>query len=410
MKGVPSILKLEVLNKIIQRLPRSQDLFFMNMFPSPNYDSDRIRWAMEYGTAGMTPFVAPGSPAPVLTHNSLYSEGSAAAAYWKEKDFVGEQLLNNLREPLTQSTRLTGERQIARKQRVLRNRCERRREWMMAKAFFEGGFTYQREGGTKINVDYGVPAHHKVTLTGDDVWDDGTGAAGATATPIRDIFDAKKEFTDDVGVAPKYAMINSELLTVLMFNTDLQDLLKKSTFGDGDLFARPAQVLGNLLGVGTLSVYDQFMEVGAFLTQDASAGDSTVHVEDATDFEAGKEIRFYDLNTPFDYEKQTIDSVDRAANTITISGTLSSGYSAGKDRVVMRAKFVQDSKFTMFTDTIDGEYVAEFMNSPFGLDRNWGLYADTKEEWDPDGLWMRVQNKGLPVMYYPNATYSLTVK
>ena len=410
MKGIPKILQLEVMNKILERLPRSQDLFFMNLFPSPNYDSDTIRWAMEYGTAGMTPFVAPGSPAPVMGQNMLYSEGSAVAAYWKEKSFFDEKTLNNMREPLTQATRMTAERQVARRQRQLRNRCERRREWMLAKALFDGGFTYQREGGTKINVDYGIPEHHKVTLTGDDVWDDGGGSPGATATPIRDIYDAKKEYADDVGVNPKYAMINSELLTMLMFNGDLQELLKKSTFGDGDLFSNPALVLGNLLGVGELRVYDQFMEVSSFLTQDSPAGSNTLHVEDATDFTPGKDIRLYNLSTPYDYEKQVIDSVDRASNTITLTSTLTSGYSAGKDRAVMRAKFIDDNKFMFFTDTVDGEKIAEFMNSPFGLDRNWGMYADTKQEWDPDGLWMRIQNKGLPVMYHPDAIYTITVK
>jgi hypothetical protein len=77
---------------------------FTNMFSSVEYESDRIRWIIEHGTAGMTPFVAPGAPAPTMGDDAMYSEGSAAAAYWKEKAFIDETRLNNLREPLTPSS------------------------------------------------------------------------------------------------------------------------------------------------------------------------------------------------------------------------------------------------------------------------------------------------------------------
>lgn len=411
MKGVPKLLQLETLNKVIQKMDPAPNLFFTNMFDSVDYPSDTIRWAMEYGTAGMTPFVAPGAPAPAMGDEGLWSEGSARAAYWKEKVFLDEVQLNNLRRPLTEQEYYAAARQLARKERRLRNRCDRRKEWMMAKCFFDGGFTFQAYGGAKFTVNYGVPSTHQVTLSGDDVWwDDSTDAPGSTATPIRDIFDAKKTFSDDVGVAPVGAIINSELLKVLMFSTDLQTLLQKSAFGEGDLFARPASVLGNLLGVGALTVYDEMHEVGAWLTQDASSGASTIYLDDATDMEADNTVRFYDLNTPFDYEEHTISSVDIANGTITIDGTLSQGYKANKDRVVMRKKFITDDKFFMYANQVDGEDIAEFMNAPFGNDRHYGMYGDTNPEWDPEGIWVRIQNKGLPVLYHPDAIYTLTVK
>jgi hypothetical protein len=76
----------------------------------------------------------------------------------------------------------------------------------------------------------------------------------------------------------------------------------------------------------------------------------------------------------------------------------------------MRKKFIGDDKVSFFRSTLDGEKIAEFMEAPFGLNRTWGMFADSNEEWDPDGVWMRVQNKGLPVIYHPNVMYSLTVK
>lgn len=411
MKGIPAELHHETLNKTLQKMPSPPNLVFTNMFDSVQYESDRIRWILEYGTAGMTPFTAPGSPAPTMGDDAMYSEGSAAAAYWKEKVFLDETRLNNLRDPLTPQQRQTAQRQLARQQRRLKNRCVRRREWMLAKAFFDHSITYQREGGTKFTVSYGVPAHHQVSLTGDDVWwDDTTDAAGSTATPVRDIYDVMSDFSEDVGTPITDTFMNSTCLKYLLFNSDLQTMLQKSAFGDGDLFSNPAHVLGTLLGMGNLTVYDDLFEIGAWITQDVSSGNSTIYVDDATDFEAGQEVRIYKLNTPYEYETQTIDSVSITNNTITIDGTLDNSYSANKDRVIMRKKFISDDKVGFFARSIDGEKIAEFMEAPFGLKRTWGMYADSKEEWDPDGIWMRVQNKGLPVIYHPDALYTLTIK
>ena len=60
-------------------------------------------------------------------------------------------------------------------------------------------------------------------------------------------------------------------------------------------------------------------------------------------------------------------------------------------------------------DAVDGQKIAEFFSAPYGLNRTYGMEVDTHEEWDPDGMWVRVQNKGLPVLYNRDALYVLTV-
>ncbi len=117
MKGIPAELHHETLNKTIQKMPAPSNLVFTNMFNTVQYESDQIRWILEYGTAGMTPFVAPGAPAPTMGDEGMYSEGSAAAAYWKEKVFLDETRLNNLREPLSKAQRETAQRQLSRQQK-----------------------------------------------------------------------------------------------------------------------------------------------------------------------------------------------------------------------------------------------------------------------------------------------------
>ena len=80
MKGSEGIasLKLETLNKLISKFPKAPTNTFSNMFPTVQYQSDTIRWEVEYGSAGMTPFVAPGATAPTI---GLDGTGEASASW-----------------------------------------------------------------------------------------------------------------------------------------------------------------------------------------------------------------------------------------------------------------------------------------------------------------------------------------
>jgi len=403
-QGIPS-LKLETLNKLISKLDKAPSMFFSNMFPTVQYDSDTIRWEIEYGSAGMTPFVAPGSVAPAVGVDGT-GEASAKAAFYKEKMYFDEEFLNNMREPGSWATYQAAERKLARGTRKLDYRIQRRREWMMSQMFVEGSFTYIQKGGTKFVVNYGIPASHKITLTGNDCWD----VTHADSNPVEDIYEAKRILADDAGVSNPIAMCNSELLKLLMFKTEIQDLLAKSAFGNGDLFSKPAQVIGNLLGLGPLAIYDDLYEVPAYLTGAVAGGSTTViPVDDASDFEAGGTLRFYDMSEVNTWEDCTIASVQQEASTVTVAVAPVASYVAGEDRVTMKKKFIQDNKFFMFSTTQEGDKVAEFMEAPYGNSRRWGKFADTKDEWDPEGIWLRIQDKGLPVLYHPDTTFTYTV-
>jgi hypothetical protein len=159
MKGDPGIpaLRLEVLNRVIELHVKAPTAFFSGMFGSFNNDSDAIKWETVYGSGGITPFVAPGAPAPTVGVDGT-GEGSAKAAYWKEKTYFDEEFLNNLKEPGTMQTYMTAERTLARQILKLKNRCLRRREWMVSKMFTDGRFTYLDQKGMAFTVDYGVPA------------------------------------------------------------------------------------------------------------------------------------------------------------------------------------------------------------------------------------------------------------
>lgn len=402
--GIPQ-LQLETLNKLIRAFQRPSNLFFSNLFTSQNYESDTIKWEVEYGSAGMTPFVAPGSVAPTIGLDGV-GEGSAKCAFFKEKIYYDEEFLNNLRQLGTLASYENANRKLARGLKKLRNRIDRRREWMAAQMVINGSFSYVTKGETKASVSYGIPASHLITIGAGYEWDD-----GANRDPIGDIFDSKKILSDDAGVSVKYAMCNSSLLKTLISDTKLQALLAKSAFGDGMLFANPSMVLGEILGLGKLIVYDELYETtGWMLTSITGGSSTTVVVDDATDFETGtNNARLVNTSLDRSWETISITNVDKSTNTLTFAAPTAS-FVAGRDKVVMRKKFIANTDFLMFSDvSADGDSIAEVMQAPYGLGRRWGINVDTHDEWDPEGTWLRIQDKCLPVMYHPDCSIKLKV-
>jgi hypothetical protein len=403
--GIP-VLQLETLNKLISNIDKTPSNFFSNMFASVQYPSDAITWEIEYASGGMTPFVAPGSVAPTVGIDGV-SKGSAKAAYWKEKMYFDEEFLNNLRQPGTTATYQTAERQLAKGVQKLRYRCERRREWMMAQMMVNGSLNYTMPAGAKISISYGVPSTHAFAPTSTAKWN--TPKATTTADIVGDIFTARTVLSTDAGVTPNNAIINSQMLQVMIIDKGIQTLLAKSAFGNGDLFSNPNRVLASLLGLSNITVYDDLYEIQAYLNGAVTGGATVaIPVDDAIDFEVGGVLRIFNLTKYNTYEDRVITAVDQIASTVTVASAYTNSYVAGRDKVIMRKKFILDNQFLMFSDTADGQKIAEFMEAPYGLDRHWGFKADTETEWDPEGIWLRVQDKGLPVMYRPDTSFLIT--
>jgi hypothetical protein len=396
-------LKLVRLQKFIESLKTPPSLVFLNLFGSFNADSDEIKWEAQTGTRGMTPLVAPTAPAPQLAPLGI-SEHSAYAAFWKEKMFMSEQWLNNLREPGTVATYEGAKRKLAREISRMRNRSDRRREWLCAKMLTDGSFTYKRPGSLKVSVDYSIPTANLITLGATRMWD--TGSAKNIA---EDIFDTKLTLQNN-GISIDRSMCPTEVLKLMLFDTTIQNLLKKSAFGDGDFFKNPAVVLADLLGFGTLTVYDEQYILTAWLTAAVTGSSTTtIYLDEVTDIEVGDTIRFHDTSAKT-YEDETVSAVDVEAGTVTISTAPTASFKASEDKITITKKFLNTNKFLMFASSVEGEPIAEFMDAPFGLDRHYGMKVDQKEEWDPEALWVRTQNKGLPVLYNPDAVACLTVK
>lgn len=404
-------LRLEVLQGFVTKFTMPPELLLMNLFSAKQSPSSTIKWESQTGSRGMTPFVPPGAPAPQTSPHGI-AKHSAEAAYWKEKMYFDEEFLNNIRKEGTEQQHLGAQQRLARELAGLVNRSNRRKEWMFAKMLTDGEITYSARSGVKLAVDYDVPTAHSVALTTNYKWENGT-----ERDILGDIITGKRQVADDCGGKIKYALCTSQVLQYVAQDPAILTLLQKSTFGNGDLFSGSKHgivgvnptVLGSLLDIENLVIYDEIYEARSWLTAAVTA-DSTVaiSVDDVSDFEVGGTLRFHDVSAGT-YEDETISAVGTEAGTVTVSTAPSTSYRAGEDYVSMKKKFIPDDKFVMFADKVEGQDIAEYFEAPYGLGRKYGIQTDTHPEWDPEGIFIRVQDKGLPVLIQRDAVYTIDV-
>jgi hypothetical protein len=404
-------LRLEVLQNFVTKFTAPPELIFQNLFPASNSPSSTIKWESHTGTRGMTPFKPPGAKTP-MSYPLGIAKHSAECAFWGEMMYFDEEFLNNLRKEGTENTYQDAQSRLARELAGMTNRCYRRKEWMWAKALISGTFTYSETGGTKITVNYELPSTHSVTLGTDYKWQN-----GSQRDILSDIITGKRVIADDCGGQVDWAFCNSYVLQYMAQDPTILTLLQKTAFGQGNLFegnlnklvAVNPKIIGSLLDIPNLVVFDEKYEVRTYLTAAVIANSTTVvSVANPADFEAGDTLTFYDVSAGTS-EDETVASVDIEAGTITVSSAPATSYKSGEDYVYTRKYFVPSDKFVMVASRVEGQPIAEFKRAPFGLDRHYGLKTDRKEEWDPEGVFIRVQDKGLPVIYQRDAIYTLDV-
>jgi hypothetical protein len=75
------------------------------------------------------------------------------------------------------------------------------------------------ENGVKMTVDYGVPSAHQETLTGDDKW------SNEKSSPIQCMQEWVQTIRAATGITPTRALTSSEVITHLMKNTEIRQLI-----------------------------------------------------------------------------------------------------------------------------------------------------------------------------------------
>jgi len=405
-------LRLKRLRKLVTRFMNPPGLVLANLFGAPEKaDSDTVEWESQIGNRGLTPFIPPGVPSPQVAPIGV-TEHQAVAAFWAEKMYLDEAFLNNLRKAGTREGYEKARTRLARNMNMMTGRAERRREFMYAKMLAGGSLSYATKGGVMITLDYDIPTDQIVTLTTNYKW-----PAGTTKDILNDVMTAKIKVNNSCGSRVDYMLMTSEVLKYVAQDSTMQGLLKKNSFGDGSLFGKSAasvigvrpEVLQNLFGIDNIVIYDDAYVVQAWLTAAVTA-DSTVniYVDDISDIEAGMTVRFVDTSAGT-YEEETIASVSPQAGYFTVATAPSTSYKAGADRIEITKKYLPTDKVIFFASKVEGQSIASFYQAPFGNDRHYGLYTDQWEEKDPEGVWIRVRNKGLPVLEQRDAVYVLDV-
>jgi hypothetical protein len=407
MNNIPE-LKQTALQKLITRFTTAPNLVLTKMFGSDRYESEDIYWEAQIGNRGIMPFAAEDAPAPMIGIEGV-SGHQAHAAFWKEKAYLGASFMNNIREPGDSRKHYAATKMLARETNKLRNRCDRRKEWMFCQMLTNGSFTYLDKRGNKVSVDYGIPSTHFPELEAARKWDQDTSKV------LEDWFDIVEFFEYHAQAPITHVMVTSEVVRAMVLNKGVQSLLTKSAFGDGDLMTRPAEVLRALLGVQNFMVNNEMYEVRCWMTSALSAGTGphTIYVDEVKDIAVGDTIYGVrvsdDGGKPTLTEAMTVTATSATAGTITATGTITTALRSQSDYIYTVRKFLPTNRFTVFAETVEGQKLAEFAEAPFDLDRHYGMKVDRNFKWDPDGVFIRVQNKGLPVLFFEDAVYSVEV-
>jgi hypothetical protein len=414
MKGrsdVPAM-RLEVLRRLVSKFQRPPALMFVNMFPDFRAESDTIEWESQTGGRRMAPFKGPGQLTP-RGYIGGAKPHSARAAFWGEKLYFDEEFLNNLRKPGTENVHQTAKATLAREMLNLTNRSYRRKEWMFAKMLGSGSFSYKTKDNRVTAVDYALPDTHIVTNGATKSWAD-----GEKKDIIDDFITGVGTIQDDCAGTNIQAIMNRNTFKYMARDDDIVGLLKQSAFAKGDLYggkvhkvigANP-QIVNSLLPTDDISVYDEVYEVEATLTA-AVTGDSTteIYVDNASDMEVGARLKLIDTSEDNSYEYVTISAVDEASGKVTVAAAPENSYKAGEDMATMVQFYVPDDYVIFIARNVDDGPIAEYMMAPYGNERVWGMKIDSWPEIEPDGYFVRVQDKGLPVLYHRDAVYILKV-
>lgn len=263
-----------------------------------------------------------------------YSYKEHTAGYWREAVQYDEVVLHKAVNP-AQPLERYGEGLVTAALNFLDVRLNNMVEYVSSKVVISGSYSENRHG-VAYTYDPKIPAKHFKNVTSSPGWTSGgTWATAANAKPTNDIIEASNVMRR-MGVTPEKVLMSVKTLGLFHAATDTQNLMKASYVLVGRNADRP--FLFNALTGMTVVVDNRLYAEETRLTADSAAADTTLDVEDATEFTTADVITL--RNTSGEEEDATIDSI--SGNVITVTAGIAKSYKKG-DRVTVYKQFLPDN-------------------------------------------------------------------
>lgn len=108
------------------------------------------------------------------------------------------------------------------------------------------------ENGVIMTVDYGVPAEHKETLTGDSRW-----SIHDKATPITDIQEWTDKIVADTGIRPERALTSNTVVANLLKCAEVRQLIYGDLGGSRAISINQLNALMETMNLPRIATYDE---------------------------------------------------------------------------------------------------------------------------------------------------------
>lgn len=155
--------------------------------------------------------IGEGSEPPVVDRNAVANK-SGEIAQMGIKDILTYEEIVALHQARSNGEKTAMIDSITLKAVDLVDAIQRRINVIKMEALTKGTFSHVKNG-VKINIDFGIPAENKVSLTGSNAW------SNSDADVIGDLLNWVQAYEDENGVAPDVIYLSREVQSLLLKNS-----------------------------------------------------------------------------------------------------------------------------------------------------------------------------------------------
>jgi hypothetical protein len=388
---IPKILNTGSLQSVIDMSVPYPELYFSGLYPQEqDYPSDRIKWLMYNESPDMAPITARGSKASVWSGGDV-SEVEQGAMLIQQKIQHSEADVNKLLELKAANPKKADafEKLFIKKEEGAVKRIFYRKEHMAAMIGCNAGvYEYTDDKGNSFIIDYNLPASHKVSLTGNDVWGD-----GSSRTPLVDVYNHKEKIeTDSGGVVTAVLMNSWTFRNRVAGDTALRDMVIENRNNNFNVDSEPVKAYSALFDV-PFRKYDVKRPIHTELTTTINGG--VFGVRSAIGLTAGTTVKFCKGTSEGAKveEEEVIASID--GDTITLVAAPTGSFVPGRDSIKANVPFLRNDRLVFWVKSVQGEDLIQWYNAPIGNPTQYGLNGKAWMEDELEDTFQRVRLFGL---------------